>query len=175
MPCLGPARRLTQHPERRGHGDSLQHGHRDVAQGNEQLRAVLEEHLRRTRLQPVPPTSRRAGLSEKAQASIKSLRMLSDQISPWDCEPAGGLLSDRQENEAYCLANAGVAYAVFFTDGGQVDLDVSAVGGGELSLAWLDISRGKWSSLKSVAAPAGRLELPAPGAGLWAALVKPSK
>ena len=115
------------------------------------------------------------GLSEQAQANIRSLRMLTDQISPWDCEPAAGMLSDRQENQAYCLASPGVAYAVFFTDGGQVGLDVSDVGSGELSLDWLNISQSKWSGSQTVAAPDGRLELSAPGAGLWAALVKTGK
>ena len=112
------------------------------------------------------------GLSEKAQANIRSLRMLTDEINPWDCEPAGGLLFDCRENQAYCLANAGVAYAVFFTDGGQVGLDVSAVGGAELILGWLDISQSNWSDSQIVAAPEGRAELSTPGAGLWAALVK---
>ena len=114
------------------------------------------------------------GLSELAQANIRSARMLSDSLALWDCKPAPGLLSDRVENQAYCLAGKGPQYAVFFTDGGRVELDVSVAGNGELSVRWLDIQQSKWSNPGIVAAGKGRAALVAPADGLWAAIVQAS-
>ena len=55
--------------------------------------------------------------------------MLTDEIDIFTCEPHNDLLSNRSWNEAYCTANPGVEYAVFFPDGGNVLLDVTATGG----------------------------------------------
>jgi hypothetical protein len=107
------------------------------------------------------------GLSELAQAHIKSLRMLTDAMHVFSCEPRNDLLGDRSPNEAYCLAEPGRQYAVYFPDGGEVKLDVSAAG--PLEVRWLDIARGAWQTPHSAA---GRtLDLKAPGKGQWAVLV----
>jgi hypothetical protein len=74
---------------------------------------------------------------------IKSLRMLTDAMHVFGCAPRNDLLSDRQPNEAYCLAEPGRQYAVYFPDGGEVSLDVSA-SKGTLQLRWLDIARSVW-------------------------------
>jgi pimeloyl-ACP methyl ester carboxylesterase len=62
---------------------------------------------------------RRLGLSEDAQIHIKSLRLLTDAMNVFVCEPRNDLLGDRSPNEAYCLAEPGRQYAVYFPDGGQ--------------------------------------------------------
>ena len=120
-----------------------------------------------------PPSG--LGLSPTAQAHIRSARMLAEAMDVFSCGPRGELLSDRADNEAYCLANPGRQYAVFFPDGGEVGLDVSAVGaGGTVSLRWLDILASRWLE-PSQAIPAGaRLELKAPAKGFWAALAEPA-
>jgi len=90
-----------------------------------------------------PPSG--LGLNEIAQAHIRSMRMLTDEMDILTCEPHNDLLQNRSWNEAYCTANPGVEYAVFFPDGGNVLLDVSDAGSKPLTVRWLDIRRSQWS------------------------------
>jgi hypothetical protein len=110
-----------------------------------------------------------AGLNELAQTHIRSLRMLTDAMNVFVCEPRNDLLSDRSVNEAYCFAQPGQQYAVYFPDGGQVTLDVSG-DKGTLQVRWLDISRSAWQEPR-IADGGGTLGLRAPGQGYWAVLV----
>jgi hypothetical protein len=109
------------------------------------------------------------GLSEAAKVHIKSLRMLTDAMNVFVCKPRNDLLSDRQPNEAYCLAEPGTQYAVYFPDGGDVKLDLSAAEG-SLQVRWLDIDRSAWQQ-PNTANGGGTLELKTPGTGHWAVLV----
>jgi hypothetical protein len=87
------------------------------------------------------------GLSETAQAHIRSMRMLTGAMDVFACEPyrfAPQRASSRSRDEAYCIANRGVEYAVFFGDGGNVLLDVSEAAGKTFTLRWLDIARSQW-------------------------------
>jgi hypothetical protein len=113
------------------------------------------------------------GLSDLAQTHLRSMRMLADSMNVFVCEPRNDLLSARQPNEAYCLAEPGRQYAVYFPEGGAVKLDVSAVQGG-LQMRWLDIGRSAW--LEPQPAPAGGvLDLKTPGNGPWTVLINPVK
>ena len=109
------------------------------------------------------------GLGEKARANIRSLRMVTDRMNVFTCRPRNDLLSRRQENEAYCLANAGTEYAVYFTDGGQVRLDVHAMGKA-VTVQWLDVMKCQWRTPQVVTDPK-TLTLECPGKGYWAVLV----
>jgi hypothetical protein len=109
------------------------------------------------------------GLSELAQSHIRSMRMLTDGMNVFVCEPRNELLSERAENEAYCLAQPGKQYAVYFPDGGQVKLDVSAARG-TLEVRWLDIARSTWQKSQTVGA-SKTLDLKSPNQGPWAVLV----
>jgi len=110
------------------------------------------------------------GLSDKAQANIRSMRMLTDKMDIFTCEPHNDLLSDRQSNEAYCLANPGKEYAVYFPDGGEVTLDISAIKK-SITIRWLDIMQCKWSDARRIEAES-RLKLSCPSQGYWAVLIK---
>lgn len=119
-----------------------------------------------------PPTG--LGLNEKAQASIRSARMLTNAIDIFTCCPRVDLLSNRSYNEAYCLANPGVEYAVFFTDGGDVRLDVSALAEPALEVRWLHIMSSAWRQVETLYPQNGQIRLLTPeDNGYWAALVKP--
>ena len=119
-----------------------------------------------------PPSG--LGLSEIAQAHIRAARMFTDALAIWKCEPHNELLSNRSWNEAYCTAQPGDEYGVFFTDGGDVLLDVSAAGERPLSVRWLDIRGGRWMGGPIPGeAHNGQLRLVTPTEeGYWAAIVR---
>lgn len=85
------------------------------------------------------------GLSTEAQIHIKSLQMLTKRINIFKMEPDNTLLSQRTQNEAYCLAESGKQYAVFFTGEGEnsVQIDFGNVRR-KYKLKWLDINKNKW-------------------------------
>jgi len=110
------------------------------------------------------------GLGKKAQANIRSMRMLTDKMNVFACRPHNDLLSQRQSNEAFCLAHPGREYAVYFTNGGEVTLDISAMTK-PASVRWLDIMKAKWHEARRVESE-GKLKLECPSKGYWAVLVK---
>lgn len=112
------------------------------------------------------------GLETEAQAHIRSLRLLLDRIHVFTMAPANELLSDRQANEAYCLAQPPSQYAVFFT--GEADrriaIDLSPVQD-DVSLAWLDVGKSAWHRERTLRGGA-LAHLTPPAGGLWAAVLK---
>jgi hypothetical protein len=114
-----------------------------------------------------PPTG--LGLGETARAVIRGVRDLSERMPFLDAAPRNDLLGDREENEAYCRALPGRAWAVYFPDGGRVRLDTSGAAT-PLTLRWLDLVRARWSEERPVDG-GGTLTLEAPGAGHRVALV----
>ena len=81
------------------------------------------------------------GLNDFAQGSIKAARILESLIKFWDITPQMGLLSDREPNEAYLAAKPGQSYALYFTDGGSVGLDLSDAKG-PFEMTWISVSMG---------------------------------
>ena len=51
------------------------------------------------------------------------------------------LLSDRESNEAYLAAKPGESYALYFTDGGSVTLDLTGAPG-PYETTWISVSSG---------------------------------
>jgi len=109
------------------------------------------------------------GLGPKTQRHIRSMRMLTGEMNIFTCQPRNDLLTDRAPNEAYCLAEPGSQYAVYFPDGGAVTLDVRTASA-LLELRWLDIGRGEWQQ-PQVLGERATLKLKTPGKGHWVALV----
>ncbi len=77
------------------------------------------------------------GLSEDAQIRIRAARQFTSQFHIFRCEPRNDLLSQRDENEAYCLAAPGEVYAVYFPGGGDVLLSIQNPDG-RLKMSWFD-------------------------------------
>ena len=115
-----------------------------------------------------PPSG--IGLSDAAQAVIRSVRDLSDRMEWFDGAPHDDLLGEREENEAYCRALPGREYAVYFPDGGRVTLDLGGLDG-DASLIWRRVLESGWSEPRAVQGGSG-LPLEPPGPGHWIALVK---
>ena len=109
------------------------------------------------------------GLNDKAVAAIRAARKLESKIPLWTVQPANGLLSDRDPNEAYLAANPGTAYALYFPSGGEVQVDFSSAKG-PLSVHWIDIGAGEWGQTQEIAG-GDKTSLAAPGIGNWAAAI----
>jgi len=95
--------------------------------------------------------------------------MLTDKMNIFTCKPHNDLLSDRESNEAYCIANPGKEYAVYFPDGGEVMLDISSLNK-PAKVQWLDIMKSKWTKTEE-AKSESKLKLQCPSQDYWAALI----
>ncbi len=82
------------------------------------------------------------GLNDLARASIRAARTLESHIKFWEITPHMELLSDRAPNEAYLAAKPGECYALYFTNGGSVGLDLSSAPGA-FNITWISISMGR--------------------------------
>jgi hypothetical protein len=81
-------------------------------------------------------------LNDLAKASIRAARILESQIQFWEIRPHMELLSDREPNEAYLAATPGERYAVYFTNGGSVRLDLSSAPG-PFNITWISVAMGR--------------------------------
>ncbi|MEX2187642.1 MAG: putative collagen-binding domain-containing protein [Pirellulales bacterium] len=109
------------------------------------------------------------GLNDKAVAAIRAARKMESKIALWTVQPANELLSDRESNEAYLAAKAGHAYALYFPDGGEVRVDLSAAPG-PLVAHWINIASGEWGPTQELAA-GERISVAPPGKGNWAVAI----
>lgn len=110
------------------------------------------------------------GLGEEAKAVIESTRMLLDKVQPWNLEPTYNHFLDRSRNEAYIMAEPGNSYAIYFTNGGGVDLDLRERSG-SFTVQWLNIMNSSWVNGSQF--EAGELrEIEAPGDGHWVAVIQ---
>jgi len=111
------------------------------------------------------------GLSPTAVASLAAARKLESCIKPWAIKPSQELLGQRSENEAYLAARPGKFYALYFTDGGEVTLDLRGHSG-PFQLRWIEIETGQWGAERTLTGDRhATIAAPAPG-GWVAALVK---
>ena len=115
-----------------------------------------------------PPSG--LGLSTLARKHLKSMRMLTNNIHIFSCQPNSHLLSNRQENQAYATANIGKEAIVYFPTSGTVNIDLSLFDT-ELTLTWLDINQCKWLNQTPIHG-GGPVTLTTPGQGHWAVLIR---
>ncbi|HEO71346.1 MAG TPA: hypothetical protein ENN80_08785 [Candidatus Hydrogenedentes bacterium] len=110
------------------------------------------------------------GLSEAGQANIKSARMLTERIDIASAMPRNDLLGRREPNEAYCMAQPGATYLVYFPDGGEVTLDLRTLDG-PLLTSWLDIAHARWAHELPIEGGA-IVPVTCPGKGHWAVAIR---
>jgi len=109
------------------------------------------------------------GLSGLSMASVKAALEIESVVKFWEIKPDNHLLTEREENEAFLSFKPGEAYVIFFTDGGEVGLDLSAVHSG-FSLKWMNVRSGEWVSDSPV--EGGEVvKLMAPGDKEWVAVI----
>ncbi|WP_415381751.1 hypothetical protein [Halosimplex sp. TS25] len=116
------------------------------------------------------PTRWGIGLDERARAQIRSVRMIEEELPFLALSPRNDLLSDRDPNEAYCAADPGSAYVVYFPEGGAVDLDLTGTDG-SFEVRWLDADEAAWTD-SDVVSGGGQRTLSAPASGNRLAVVK---
>lgn len=115
-----------------------------------------------------PPSGH--GLDTIAQANIRSARMLTDRIDIFNSRPANDLLEGRSRNEAFCMAQPGETYALYFTDGGDLWLKSDT----DLTVEWLHIHDSHWLEPQHLPSEGGRVHLVTPEyTGYWGALLRP--
>ncbi|MBE7544463.1 MAG: hypothetical protein M9913_21490 [Bryobacteraceae bacterium] len=110
------------------------------------------------------------GLGPKAQAHLKSMRLLLNAIHLPNGEPRLDILGNRTPNEAFLNAAPGQHYAVYFPDGGEVRLEMFNESG-SWRLRWLDVLNSEWTPESTV--QAGTVILSAPAPGHWTAVLTP--
>jgi len=82
-------------------------------------------------------------LTEMAKTNIQAMRTFTDLINPWESAPRQDLLSDRDEDEAYLLADVGSIYGLYFPKGsGSVGLDLQQFEE-SFGIHWIDIGQGE--------------------------------
>ncbi|MBC8871506.1 MAG: hypothetical protein H8E44_18945 [Planctomycetes bacterium] len=121
------------------------------------------------------------GLNDFAKGSIKAARILESLIKFWDITPQMDLVSNRESNEAYLAAKPGDSYALYFTNGGAVGLDLSGAAG-SFDVTWISVSMGiptqtsaagGYRPMKKTIEGGGVVTISAPYKGGWvAAIVK---
>jgi len=111
------------------------------------------------------------GLSELAQTQLRSARLFLNEHNIFKSIPdtQHKLISNREEDEAYLTYIEGDQYAVFFTDGGEVDLKLPR--DGQWILRWLDVSQSRWGKQMNIQSE-GQVTLKTPGKDHWVALIK---
>jgi len=114
------------------------------------------------------PTSGQ-GLNQIAQAVISSLRDLTGRMDWFNCNPDDSILSDRGEHEAYCRCKPGQEYAIYFPDGGEVDLDLTQYKRDYL-VQWLNVLQSEWGERENIEG-GNKIHLSAPDAGHWIVLI----
>jgi hypothetical protein len=90
------------------------------------------------------------GNRDIALANINSMRMLTDKFDIFNSYPANELLSERSENEAYCLATKNGKYILYFPTGGNVRLNVKP---GSYQIRWLNILSSSWQETLDIELP----------------------
>ena len=112
------------------------------------------------------------GLNKTAQAHIKSMRTITDAMDIFTCEPHNALLSNRADNGAYTIANPGREYAVYFPNGGSVDINFGAMKAAKmLTVRWLNIAKSEWAQTEEIPF-SNSITLSAPTKTHWAVLIQ---
>jgi len=129
------------------------------------------------------------GLDAKSKASLTAVRMLQTKVDLWDmaADFTHSLLTGRGTftegvpgysfanepftyGEAFLSYEAGQQYAIYYTKGGSVDLDLTSYGGTIFDVDWIDIDAGEWGT-STTQAGGGTPTFAAPDSGAWAVAI----
>jgi len=91
------------------------------------------------------------GLSKTSVSCIKTVRKIETFVKFWDIDPRMDLLSNNEKGEAYIAAQEGKYYLIYFTDEGDVKLDLSNQKG-KYTIHWIDIESAEWIEREKIKA-----------------------
>lgn len=94
-----------------------------------------------------PPSG--LGLSEFSVNCVKIARDIEQNVRFWELKPRNELLSDCDKNEAYLVGKLNQIFVLFFTDGGEVRLDLNNEKA-NYKLQWYNIRSGEKHSEKEI-------------------------
>jgi hypothetical protein len=113
------------------------------------------------------------GLSSSAITAIQAARKLETLIPAWEVNPANHLLGQREKNEAYLAAQPGQKYALYFTHGGSVSLNLKKQPG-HYRVKWINIATGQWAKGEKIEEEiegGSTVDIKAPAKGNWVAAI----
>jgi hypothetical protein len=129
--------------------------------------------LRFHRHTPTQPGGLREGfgLSPEGQRHLRSMREFLNAIHIFTMTPHNDLLLDRMDNEAYCLAEPGRQYGIFFTGDGDSSVRIKLIPSeSSMQLRWLNVASSRWE--QKITVPLNNTALlKTPSAGHWIAVV----
>ncbi len=132
------------------------------------------------------------GINDRAKASLRAARKLETKMKMWELNPRNDLMSNRGTvavsvteynfvhepfvyGEAYLAAKPGQKYALYFTNGGSVNLNLDAYTGVNFDLNWINIDTGNWGSSTTISG-GDSVKIDAPESSAWlAAIVRSSE
>jgi len=83
-----------------------------------------------------------------AQANIKSMRMLCNELPFWKADAMPEIMKNQELNEAYAIGITGKVYALYFPNAG--DIEVTLPNSKSASLQWLAIDESAWEARQKV-------------------------
>jgi hypothetical protein len=97
-----------------------------------------------------------------------------EKIPFWEMKNANALVgNDKNDNTRFCLAKPGEVYLVYLPNGGGADLDLATpTGAGKFSVSWFNPREGGALKPAGDANAGGKVELTAPSADDWLAVVR---
>ena len=109
------------------------------------------------------------GLNDVAKACINAARKAESRVPLWEVSTAQDLLGDREADEAYLAARPGEKYLLYFSDGGEVSLNL--IGHPQtFDVRWIDVTTGKWGA-STLLKGGGKVIISAPGKAGWVATI----
>ena len=83
------------------------------------------------------------GLSQTSINCLKTVREIETIVKFWEITPCMDLLTENEKGEAYISAREGENYLIFFSNKGNVKLDLSKQKG-RFTVRWIDIKNAEW-------------------------------
>ncbi len=109
------------------------------------------------------------GLNPLSQQNIRAARTFTDAFNIFACQPHPDLLSDTEPNEAYCLADPGNTYALYFPTGGNITLKLEETTK-QYKITWFDPVTLKFYNAKTITGNSVQIQSPNMDQ-IWLALI----
>jgi hypothetical protein len=107
------------------------------------------------------------GISELAQAALRSTNLVMETVDIFELQPANELLMNRKTDSAYLAAKPGEGYLLYLPEGGKATIKLD---GGKYTGRWLFPDEARWTD-SAVELSGETAEVSAPDARRWLLVV----